>query len=94
MKRLPSLSPIVLAIVLLSGSLSVARDQKVVLVEAEGFSDLGGWVLDPQFMDIMGSPYLLAHGLGKPVVDAKTTVAISAAGRYHLPEFHHQGKQF
>ncbi|MCP4783022.1 MAG: FAD-dependent oxidoreductase [Fuerstiella sp.] len=84
MKRLPSLSPIVLAIVLLSGSLSVARDQKVVLVEAEGFSDLGGWVLDPQFMDIMGSPYLLAHGLGKPVVDAKTTVAISAAGRYRV----------
>ena len=27
-----------------------------------------------QFIDIMGSPYLLAHGLGAPVANAKTTV--------------------
>ena len=34
-------------------------------MEAEGFADHGGWVLDPQFLDVMGSPYLLAHGLGQ-----------------------------
>jgi len=55
-----------------------------VLVEAERFNDTGGWVVDPQFMDTMGSPYLLAHGLGEPVADAKTTVKIPAAGRYHI----------
>ena len=52
-----------------------------VLVEAEGFADTGGWVVDPQFMDLMGSPYLLAHGLGVPVGDAKTEVVISKAGQ-------------
>src|SRR5690348_9009515 len=38
-----------------------------VLVEAENFRNTGGWLIDPQFMDQMGSPYLLAHGLGVPV---------------------------
>lgn len=28
-----------------------------ILVEAEGFADTGGWVIDPRFMDLMGSPY-------------------------------------
>lgn len=45
-----------------------------ILVEAEGFDDTGGWVIDPQSMDLMGSPYLLAHGLGVPVEDATTKV--------------------
>ena len=35
-----------------------------VLVEAEAFQALGGWVNDSQFMDEMGSPFVLAHGLG------------------------------
>jgi hypothetical protein len=59
-----------------------AADSKTelpVLVEAEGFADTGGWVVDPQFMDLMGSPYLLAHGLGIPVKDAKTEVTIPKA---------------
>ena len=55
-----------------------------VLVEAEGFADTGSWVIDPQFMDLMGSPYLLAHGLGVPVIDATTEVAIPKAGRYRV----------
>jgi hypothetical protein len=56
--------------------------QETVLVEAEGFQELGGWVVDQQFMDQMGSPFLLAHGLGKPVADAVTTVAFPAPGPY------------
>ena len=55
-----------------------------VLVEAESFAELGGWVVDQQFMDIMGSPYLLAHGLGKPVAPARTEVAFPEAGAWHL----------
>lgn len=41
-----------------------------LLIEAESFSQRGGWVLDQQFMDQMGSPYLMAHGMGIPVADA------------------------
>ena len=52
-----------------------------VLVEAEGFDHYGGWVDDSQFMDQMGSPFLLAHGLGTPVDDATTTVARSMVWR-------------
>ena len=43
-----------------------------LLLEAENFDDCGGWVVDQQFMDQMGSPFLLAHGLGDPVRDAVT----------------------
>lgn len=55
-----------------------------VLVEAESFDALGGWVLDTQAIEPMGSPYVMAHGLGEPVADARTTVALSAAGRYRI----------
>jgi len=63
---------------------SVPSGRGGVLVEAEGFAEKGGWVVDQQFMDIMGSPYLLAHGRGKPVADAVTTVEFAAPGRYRL----------
>ncbi|MBC8871543.1 MAG: FAD-dependent oxidoreductase [Planctomycetes bacterium] len=55
-----------------------------VLIEAESFAKHGGWKLDTQFIDIMGSPYLLAHGLGRPVDDATTTVELPAAGKYRV----------
>lgn len=57
---------------------------KTVLVEAESFADIGEWVIDPQFMDQMGSPYLLAHGLGQPVKDAVTTVKFPESGTYQV----------
>ena len=60
------------------------RGAEVVLVETEAFDDLGGWVLDQQFMDLMGSPYLLAHGIGVPVADARTTVDFPEAGTYRV----------
>lgn len=52
------------------------------LVETEGFDSLGGWVLDQQFMDLMGSPFLLAHGMGVPVEDATTAVTVDAPGSH------------
>ena len=54
-----------------------------VWVEAESFRDKGGWSVDQQFMDLMGSPYLIAHGMGKPVADAVTTVEFPESGTYH-----------
>lgn len=57
---------------------------QTVLVEAESFADHGGWVVDQQAIDQMGSPFLLAHGLGRPVEDASTTVSFPKAGRYHV----------
>ncbi len=57
---------------------------ELVLVEAESFEDYGGWVDDSQFMDQMGSPYLLAHGLGDPVADASTTVLFPTTGTYRV----------
>ena len=55
-----------------------------VLVEAESFTSHGGWKLDTQFIETMGSPYLLAHGLGRPVEDAKTTVEFPSPGKYRV----------
>lgn len=55
-----------------------------VLIEAESFDNFGGWVLDSQFETQMGSPYLLAHGLGRPVADAVTRVSIAEAGIYRI----------
>ena len=55
-----------------------------VLLEAEGFADHGGWKLDSQFLDVMGSPYLLAHGLGKPIANAVTAIDFPETGTYRL----------
>jgi len=63
---------------------SNAPRAEFVFLEAEQFDDLGGWDVDQQAMDRMGSPYLLAHGLGVPVRDAKTKVAFPSAGRYRV----------
>ena len=46
--------------------------------------EAGGWGLDAQFMDVMGSPYLIAHGLGVRVLDAKARVAFPEAGEYRV----------
>lgn len=45
-----------------------------ILIETESFIDKGGWVVDPQFIEQMGSPYLMAHGMGVPVANAVTKV--------------------
>ena len=53
-------------------------------IETEQFSQKGGWVVDQQFMDFMGSPYLLAHGMGKPVEDAVGQLNVKTAGTYFV----------
>jgi hypothetical protein len=61
-----------------------AAQHHTLLIEAEAFDDYGGWVDDSQFMDQMGSSFLLAHGLGVPVEDAGATIEIPAAGKYRV----------
>ncbi len=53
-----------------------------LFIEAESLPQHGGWKLDTQFIDEMGSPYLLAHGLGRPVADAEGEVTFPEAGTY------------
>lgn len=74
MKRL------LLPLLLICCNLSAAN----IWLETENFSDKGGWVVDQQFMDLMGSPYLMAHGMGQPVPDASTTVDIPHKGKWHV----------
>jgi len=78
---------------------NLARAGEFVWIEAEQFESCGGWTNDAQFIDQMGSPYLMAIGLGTPVDDAVTTVVVPRPGRYRLwartndwvPE-HHPGR--
>lgn len=66
---------------MMSLSVTAAAD---IWVEAEQFGRKGGWVVDQQFMDLMGSPYLLAHGMGRPVADATATVTVPEDGVYRV----------
>ncbi len=59
------------------------ENRKQILLEAEQFKDYGGWVLDAQFIEEMGSSYLLAHGMGVPVADAVTAFE-TEAGMYDI----------
>lgn len=64
---------------------AASQKQPICLfLEAEHFDELGGWDVDQQSMDQMGSPYLLAHGLGVPVADATTTASVPTAGKYRV----------
>ncbi len=55
-----------------------------IFIEAESFSNKGGWFIDQQFTFEMGSPYLIAHGMGKAVEDASTQVKFPRTGEYHI----------
>jgi hypothetical protein len=51
---------VVLCLVLKGGA-TFAGPLRTVLVEAEAFDELGGWVVDTQVMPQMGSPFLMAQ---------------------------------
>jgi hypothetical protein len=38
--------------------LSGYTQKNVVLIEAEGFTEKGGWLVDPQFVEQMSSPFI------------------------------------
>ncbi|MBC8468908.1 MAG: FAD-dependent oxidoreductase [Planctomycetes bacterium] len=83
MKNSTPVRSILICVTLLLSFASITAAE-TILVEAEAFTNHGGWVLDQQFMDQMGSPFLLAHGLGKPVSDAVTSVTFPVAGTYRV----------
>lgn len=74
MKKITLLSIFILSVIFISA--------QSVLLETESFNEKGGWVVDQQFIPSMGSPYLLAHGMGEPVENAKTTLTFPESGRY------------
>jgi len=78
MKSLPRNCLVLILLVLISGC------KHEIFVECESFDDPGGWVVDPQFVEQMGSPYLMAHGLGEPVENASTSVQVPSGGTYHV----------
>lgn len=81
--RLLALSVLLTPVLFLSTARG-AETSAPILVEAESFNDYGGWSLDTQFIQIMGSSYLLAHGLGVPCKDATTTVTFPQPGTYKV----------
>ena len=73
---------ILFALFALAVSFSLAAQP--VFLEAEAFDRCGGWVNDNRSVSQMGSPYMLAHGLGVPVPDAYTDIHVSQPGQYRL----------
>ncbi|WP_020526120.1 FAD-dependent oxidoreductase [Flexithrix dorotheae] len=63
---------------------SIAFGQDHIFIETESFEEKGGWVIDQQSFDVIGSSYLLAHGLGKPVKNASTKVSLPKVGKYYF----------
>lgn len=55
-----------------------------IFLETEFFDNPGGWTIDRQFYDQVGSAYLLAHGTGTPVQDASTLINVKKAGKYKV----------
>jgi hypothetical protein len=78
MKEIAILTIMILCTVILSAQ------PLTTFIEAESFTDKGGWVVDPQFVEQMGSPYLLAHGMGIPVKNAQTEMEVESSGLYFV----------
>ncbi|MFN3191994.1 MAG: FAD-dependent oxidoreductase [Aureliella sp.] len=74
----------ILSVVLSLFAIGSSASSADLLVEAESFEQVGGWKLDTQFIESMGSPYLLAHGLGQPVAPASKKVQFPELGEYNV----------
>lgn len=55
-----------------------------LFIEAESFGAADGWVIDQQAFEKMGSAYLMANGIGKPLNDISKKVEFPKAGNYHV----------
>ncbi|MCK9412507.1 MAG: hypothetical protein M0Q53_09420 [Prolixibacteraceae bacterium] len=63
---------VLILFITITGFVSCSKSKDLIFIEAGSFSSVGGWVIDQQAIDVMGSPYILAHGVGIPVKDAGT----------------------
>ncbi|MCL1859486.1 MAG: FAD-dependent oxidoreductase [Oscillospiraceae bacterium] len=59
-------------------------EKNFLFISTGEFDDYGGWALDTQFIQNMGSSYLLAHGIGTPVANAVKKIDIKNPGRYKV----------
>ena len=67
-----------------------------IWIEAEDFADRGAWRVETQFTHLMGSAYLIAPGVLKPIGAAKTSFDAPKGGRFAVwarckdwvPEYH------
>lgn len=86
LKKRNSINPVMSIIIafLFTQSGCLSSSTETILIEAESFDNKGGWVVDQQSMDQMGSPYLLAHGLGTPVEDATAIIKVPEKGKYRV----------
>lgn len=82
--KTPILTALFTVAFVFASTAGAADNVHVVWLEAETFNDTGRWSNDSQHVDLMGSPYLLATGVGKPVADAATIAKIPANGTYRL----------
>lgn len=55
-----------------------------ILLEAESFQHLGGWSVDKEAFTLIQSATLMAHGCGRVVEDASTTLEIAKEGVYDV----------
>ena len=55
-----------------------------IFLEAATFLNQGGWTIDTQSYETLGSFYLLAHGIGKPVRDAVTEFRTEESTTWHV----------
>lgn len=55
-----------------------------IFIEVESFENLGGWTVDQQSIEVIGSSYVMAHGLGNPVADATSTFNAKEQGEYDV----------
>lgn len=72
----------IFCVITVSGSNLLGK--RGIWLEAESFASLGGWVIDQQSIDQMGSPYIMAHGMGIPVKDASTTFEVPYSGEWNV----------
>ena len=73
-----------LALICYAALVAIRLHAGTLLIEAEQFGEKGGWSIDTQFIETMGSPYLIAHGLGEKVTDARTEIEVTEAGTYKV----------
>ena len=60
------------------------RVEQYIYLEAERFADYGGWELESNFINNVGSCYLIAKGFPAPVAPAKTRQSVTASGKYSV----------
>lgn len=55
-----------------------------IFIEAESLECRGGWVVDTASAEVLNSAYLMAHGMGAPVEDARGEIDIPCDGEYSV----------